>query len=199
MTDVPGYVSMFTGVGGADLGFDQAGWQCIAQIEWNKDCQAVLAHHWPDVPKWWDVSDVNGGELPAATTVVFGSPCQDLSIAGRREGLGGSRSSLFFEALRIISEMREATDGRCPEFIVWENVPGALSSNGGRDFGAVLDALAECGAVDIGWRVLDAQFFGVPQRRRRVFVVADFAGRRAGEVFAESEGVRWDPAACFAP
>jgi len=171
------YVSLFSGVGGFDLGFDQAGWQCVAQVEWDKHCQQILARHWPDVARWGDIADVNGHDLPAADCVIFGSPCQDLSVAGKQAGLGGDRSSLFFEACRVIGEMREVSDGRCPTFAVWENVPGALSSNSGRDFGAVLDALAELGAVALEWRVLDAQWFGVPQRRRRVFVVACFDPR----------------------
>jgi DNA (cytosine-5)-methyltransferase 1 len=187
------FVSLFSGVGGFDLGLERAGWRCVAQVEWDKQCQAVLARHWPDVPRWADVADVRGDELPPADVVAFGSPCQDLSVAGRRAGfVEGGRSNLFFEAIRIIKEMRDATDGTLPRFVVWENVVGALSSNQGADFAAVIDALAEVGAVDIGWRVLDARWFGVPQRRRRVFVVADLAGRCAGAVSTEPEGVRWD-------
>lgn len=187
------FVSLFSGVGGFDLGLEAAGWECVAQVEWDKQCQAVLARHWPDVPRWGDVSTVNGADLPAADVIAFGSPCQDLSVAGKRAGLDGDRSGLFFEAIRIINEMREATDGRYPTWVIWENVGGALSSADGRDFGAVLDALAELGAVDIAWRVLDARFFGVPQRRRRVFVVGDFAGQRAGAVHAQRAGLPWHP------
>ena len=161
------FVSLFSGVGGFDLGLERAGWRCVAQVEWDKHCQAVLARHWPEVPRWADVADVSGHELPPADVVAFGSPCQDLSVEGRRAGfVEGGRSSLFFEAIRIIKEMRDATDGTLPRFVIWENVVGALSSNQGDDFGAVIDALAEVGAVDIGWRVLDARWFGVPQRRR---------------------------------
>ena len=186
------FVSLFSGVGGFDLGLERAGWRCVAQVEWDKQCQAVLAHRWPDVPRWADVADVSGHELPPADVVAFGSPCQDLSVAGRRAGfVEGGRSNLFFEAVRIIKEMRHATGSVQPRFVVWENVVGALSSNQGDDFAAVIDALAEVGAVDIGWRVLDARWFGVPQRRRRVFVVADLAGGCAGAVSTEPEGVRW--------
>lgn len=106
--------------------------------------------------------------------INFGSPCQDLSVAGRRRGLEGERSGLFFEALRIIEEMRNGTNGNVPRVAVWENVAGALFSNRGADFGRVLDEMAELGALVIDWAVLDAQWFGVPQRRRRVFVVAVF-------------------------
>jgi DNA (cytosine-5)-methyltransferase 1 len=193
------FVSLFSGVGGFDLGLERAGWRCVAQVEWDQQCHAVLARHWPDVPRWSDVADVSGYELPPADVVAFGSPCQDLSVAGKRAGFtDGGRSNLFFEAIRIIKEMRDATGSVQPRFVIWENVVGALSSNQGDDFAAVLDALAESGAVDIGWRVLDARWYGVPQRRRRVFVVADFAGRCAGAVSTEPEGVCWDSDPCGA-
>lgn len=171
--------SLFAGVGGFDLGFEAAGMECCFQVEWDKYCQQVLAYHWPDVPRWSDVSDVNGADLPPVDVITFGSPCQDLSVAGKRAGLDGGRSNLFFEATRIIREMRDATDGVFPRVAVWENVPGAFSSNGGHDFGSVLDGLAESGALGVEWAVLDARWFGVPQRRRRIFVVAEFDPARA--------------------
>jgi DNA (cytosine-5)-methyltransferase 1 len=166
--------SLFAGVGGFDLGMEAAGWSCAWQVEWDAKCQQVLARHWPDVPRWGDVCDLNGAQLPPVDCVTFGSPCQDLSVAGKRAGLDGERSGLFFEAIRIIEEMRDATDHAFPRWAVWENVAGALSSNRGADFGAVLDTLADAGALVIEWAVLDARWFGVPQRRRRVFVVACF-------------------------
>jgi len=171
--------SLFAGVGGFDLGFEAAGMECCFQVEWDKHCQQVLAHHWPDVPRWSDVSDVNGAELPPVDVITFGSPCQDLSVAGKRAGLDGGRSNLFFEATRIIREMRDGTDGVFPRVAVWENVPGAFSSNEGHDFGSVLDGLAESGALGIEWAILDARWFGVPQRRRRIFVVAEYDPARA--------------------
>ena len=171
---MPTYGSLFSGVGGFDMGFDQAGYDCVFQVEWDKHCQQILAKHWPEVPKWLDVQEVNGAEVPPCDVLTFGSPCQDLSVAGKRAGLDGGRSSMFYEATRIIKEMRNATESVYPRVVVWENVPGALSSNNGADFGQVLDTLAECGAVDIQWSILDAQHFGVPQRRRRIFVVAIF-------------------------
>lgn len=184
--------SLFAGVGGFDLGFEAAGMECCFQVEWDKYCQQVLAYHWPDVPRWSDVSDVKGAELPPVDVITFGSPCQDLSVAGKRAGLDGGRSNLFFEATRIIREMRDATDGVFPRVAVWENVPGAFSSNEGHDFGSVLDGLAESGALGVEWAVLDARWFGVPQRRRRVFVVAEFDPARAfrgGEpIFAIGKG-----------
>lgn len=190
------FVSLFSGVGGFDLGLEAAGWRCVAQVEWDTQCQAVLARHWPDVQRWGDVSTVSGADLPAADVIAFGSPCQDLSVAGKRAGLEGNRSGLFFEAIRIIREMRDATAGTQPRFVIWENVAGALNSSGGWDFAAVIDSLAELGALDIAWRILDARWFGVPQRRRRVFVVADFAGECAGAIHAVGAGVPWHPRSC---
>lgn len=171
--------SLFAGVGGFDLGFEAAGMECCFQVEWDQHCQQVLAYHWPDVPRWSDVSDVKGADLPPVDVITFGSPCQDLSVAGKRAGLDGGRSNLFFEATRIIREMCDGTDGVFPRVAVWENVPGAFSSNGGHDFGSVLDGLAESGALGVEWAVLDARWFGVPQRRRRIFVVAEFDPARA--------------------
>jgi len=190
--------SLFSGVGGFDLGLERAGMTTVFQVEWDDKCQSVLRRHWPDVPKWHDVSDVRGADLPTCDVLAFGSPCQDLSIAGKRAGMveGETRSGLFYEAIRIIEELQD--DGRGPTWVVWENVAGALSSGKpkGADFGAVLDTLAELGAVDIQWRVLDAQFFGVPQRRRRVFVVARFgAGAEGGsQVLPLGARVRRDSA-----
>jgi DNA-cytosine methyltransferase len=167
------YGSMFSGVGGFDMGFDPY-YECLWQIEWEKNCQQTLAYHWPNTDKYLDVCEVNGALLKPVDVITFGSPCQDLSVAGKRAGLEGSRSSMFFEATRIIKEMRDVTNGAFPRAVIWENVPGALTSNKGADFGAVLDTLAELGALAIEWAVLDARHFGVPQRRRRVFVVAIF-------------------------
>lgn len=191
---MPKYGSLFAGVGGFDIGFDAAGWECGFQVEWDKHCQQVLTHHWPEVPKWWDVSEVNGAELPPVDLITFGSPCQDLSLAGKRAGLEGSRSNLFFEATRIIKEMRNATNGQYPRWAIWENVAGAFSSNGGKDFDAVLQEMVNIGGHHVEWHCLDAQFFGVPQRRRRVFVIACFDPsilQRSGEALLPvSEGGR---------
>jgi len=166
--------SLFAGVGGFDMGFEQAGWDCKFQVEWDKNCQQILNKHWPDVPKWLDVSNVNGAEIPPVDCIIFGSPCQDLSVAGKRAGLEGERSGLFHEAVRIIKEMRDATNGTFPRWTVWENVAGALSSNNGRDFGTVINEMAKAGAHLQEYALLDAQYFGVPQRRRRVFLVSCF-------------------------
>jgi DNA (cytosine-5)-methyltransferase 1 len=181
-------LDIFSGVGGFSLAFERHGFRTVAFAEIEPFPCRVLAHHWPAVPNLGDVSKIDGTALRGQVDVVtFGAPCQDLSIAGKRGGLAGERSGLFFDAVRIVAECGA-------RFAVYENVPGLFSSNGGRDFGAVLDALANIGAMDLAWATLDAQWFGVPQRRRRVFVVADFRGERAGEILAECEGLRWRPA-----
>jgi DNA (cytosine-5)-methyltransferase 1 len=169
-------LSLFSGVGGFDLGLERAGMETVALCEWDKKAAHVLRRHWPDIPIYGDVSDLTGAQLIAdgvhPDLVAFGSPCQDLSVAGKRAGLAGERSGLFHEAVRIIRELRELTDGTLPRWVIWENVVGALNSNGGADFGAVLDAMADLGAVFSEWAILDAQNFGVAQRRRRVFLVS---------------------------
>jgi DNA (cytosine-5)-methyltransferase 1 len=188
--------SLFAGVGGFDMGFEQAGWDCKFQVEWDKNCQQILNKHWPDVPKWLDVSDVNGAEIPPVDCIVFGSPCQDLSVAGKRAGLEGERSGLFHEAVRIIKEMRDATNGTFPRWTVWENVAGALSSNNGRDFGTVINEMAKAGAHLQEYALLDAQHFGIPQRRRRVFLISCFdsatADRCPDPLLPVTESLRGD-------
>jgi DNA (cytosine-5)-methyltransferase 1 len=164
--------SLFAGVGGFDMGMEQANWKCEWQVEWDKHCQGVLSKHWPDVPKYWDVQDVDGAKITPVDCIVFGSPCQDLSVAGKGGGLEGSRSGLFYHAIRIIKEMRNATGNQFPKWSIWENVPGALTSNQGNDFAKVIDEMANIGGLAIEWHILDAQWFGVAQRRRRVFVLA---------------------------
>lgn len=170
--------SLFAGVGGFDLGFEAAGWTPKWQVEWDVRCQSVLARHWPQVARYGDVSTVSG--LEPVDCITYGFPCQDLSVAGRRAGLDGDRSGLFFEAMRIIKEMRDATGGKYPTWAVAENVPGLLSADRGAAMGRCLDALADIGAVGIEWAVLDAQHFGVPQRRKRVFLVAWWDPRISG-------------------
>ena len=195
----PTYGSLFSGVGGMDMGFDTH-MDCVFQVEWDKHAQSVLRRHWPDVPKWGDVQEVNGADLPPCDVLTFGSPCQDLSVAGKRAGLDGSRSSMFYEAIRIIKEMRDATSSRptgsVPRIAVWENVPGALSSNNGADFKSVINEMVDLGACLVEWAVLDAQHFGVPQRRRRVFLIAIFdpatAERCPDPLLPVSEGRRGD-------
>ncbi len=171
--------SLFSGIGGFESGFEDAGMECVWQVEKDKDCLRVLEHHWPSVLRIDDVCKAGKKNLPRVDVITFGSPCQDMSVAGKRKGLHGERSGLFFEAIRIVRELR-------PALAVWENVPGAFSSHAGRDFLAAVRAFHELGARDICWRVLDAQYFGLAQRRERVFLVADFGGERAAEILLES-------------
>ena len=171
-------LSLFSGVGGFDMGLENAGMETVFQCEWDKHANSILYKHWPDVPKWDDVSTLTGKHIlahsPVVDVVAWGSPCQDLSVAGKRAGLEGGRSGLFHEGIRIIKELQEETNGQYPRISIWENVVGALNSNRGADFGVILDEMAEAGALAIEWSVLDAQYFGIPQRRRRVFVIAIF-------------------------
>ena len=165
------------------------------------ECVSVTKKHFPDMEHVGDITKLHGGKLPPVDIITFGSPCQDLSVAsGKRLGLAGERSGLFLEAVRIIREMQEATNGEYPKFALWENVPGALSSSSRRDFKAVLEAFTEAevpmpgsgrwanaGMVrgrgaDLAWCVYDAQYFGTAQRRRRIFLIADFRGQRSGEI-----------------
>lgn len=164
-----------------------------------------------------DVTKINGAEIAPVDVIIGGSPCQDLSVAGKRAGLAGARSGLFMEQIRVVKEMRNATNGNRPRFMVWENVPGAFSSNRGEDFAAVLEETirvvepeAPCvdvpergwptwgqyrdvgGRWSVAWRVLDAQYWGVPQRRRRIALVADFGGCAAGEILFNRKGVPRD-------
>ena len=171
-------LSLFSGVGGFDYGLENAGMKTVFQCEIDKHCQNILQRHWPDVPKWDDIQTLTGKHIlenaGVVDVVAWGSPCQDLSLAGKRAGLGGESSGLFHEGIRIIKELREESNGQYPRVSIWENVMGSLSSNGGADFGRVIDEMAEAGALVIEWRSLDARFFGVAQRRRRVFVIAVF-------------------------
>jgi DNA (cytosine-5)-methyltransferase 1 len=171
-------LSLFSGVGGFDMGLENAGMETVFQCEWDKHANSILHRHWPDVPKWDDVSTLTGKHIlanaPVVDVVAWGSPCQDLSVAGKRAGLEGGRSGLFHEGIRIIKELQEESNGQYPRISIWENVVGALNSNRGADFGVILNEMAEAGALAIEWAVLDAQYFGIPQRRRRVFVIAIF-------------------------
>lgn len=176
--------SLFSGIGGIEKGFELAGFHTAWQCEIDPNARMILARHWPDVERHNDVTLVDGSCIAPVDVITFGSPCQGLSVAGTQQGLDDARSSLFWEAIRIIKEMRDATQHRFPKIALWENVPGAFSSHKGRDFAAVLDALAECGAVDLGWRVIDAQHW-VPQRRSRVFVVASFPPFASGHLGEE--------------
>lgn len=177
-------LDLFSGIGVASLAMEAAGIEVVGHSEIEPFPCAVLEERFPGVPNYGDVTKFDEwpwDEIGHIDVVCSGSPCQDLSIAGKRAGLSGERSGLFYDSLGAFRRSGA-------RYFVWENVVGAMSSNKGRDFASVLDALADIGALDISWRVLDAQGFGVPQRRRRVFLVADFAGECAREILFEREG-----------
>lgn len=177
--------SLFSGIGGFDLGFERFGLVCEWQSEVDAKCQMLLANKFPSSVQLGDVKNVVRANVAPVDVLCGGFPCQDVSVAGRRAGLAGGRSGLWFEFARIIEELN-------PRIVCIENVPGLLSSNGGRDMAAVVGALGELG---YGWayRVLDAQYFGVAQRRRRVFIVGCLGNvRRAAEILFERESLPWD-------
>lgn len=206
--------SLFDGIGGfcyaagIPSGIDTG---CTIKPLWaaevEPNCIDITRYRFKDVMHVGSVTELKGDEIQPVDIITFGSPCQDLSIAGKRKGLKGNRSGLFIHAIRIIREMRLATNGQYPTFIIWENVPGAFSSNGGEDFRAVLEKVTNAnipmpasgkwatagmvrgGEVDTAWRILDAQYWGVPQRRKRIYLIGDFGGQRAGEILFKSESV----------
>ena len=211
-------ISLFSGVGGLDMGFERAGIETVLQAERDRWCNEVLARHWPQAERVNDVRSVGdsrnapfacreqggagrdgdsprddvvavgGGGTRSGVDLVYGGfPCQDVSVAGKRAGLDGERSGLWFEFHRVLRELR-------PRWAVIENVPGLLSSNKGRDFAVILDGLEELG-YSVGWAVLDAQNFGVPQRRRRVFIVAGATRRSVEQVLSLCESCGGNPAA----
>lgn len=200
------FISLFSGVGGFDLGFERAGMECVAQVEFNKQAADALKYHWGKVPHYEDVRHVGKANLPAADLICGGFPCQDVSVAGKRTGLAGKRSGLWFEFHRIITECN-------PGWVVIENVPGLLSSNDGRDFAVLLAGLT--GIIPsipvggwknsgfargykhlyrVGWRMLDAQYDGLAQRRKRVFIIANLAAALGNptQVLFERESSAWD-------
>lgn len=208
--------SLFDGSGGFPLAGVIHGITPVWASEIEPYPIRVTKARFPAMKHLGDVTKIDGAAIEPVDIITFGSPCQDLSVAGKQAGLmDGTRSNLFFEAVRIIKEMREATHGTYPRIAVWENVPGAYSSNKGEDFRAVLQAF--CSVKDetadvprpaagkwnpagvivgdgwsIAWRTFDAQFWGVPQRRKRIYLIADFGSERAGEILFEPESVRRD-------
>lgn len=214
-------MSLFDGSGGFPLAASLCGIEPVYASEVEPYPIAVTKSRFPNMKHLGDVSRIKGAEIEPVDIITFGSPCQDMSVAGKRAGLKHTavgdeettRSGLFMEAIRIIKEMRVKTNGIYPRFAVWENVPGAFSSNRGEDFRLVLEefikitepnavmpavpqagwAYADCISGDgwsIAYRVFDAQYWGVPQRRRRIYLVADFRGQRAGEILLKPEGLR---------
>ena len=193
------FISLFSGVGGFELGMERAGHECVAQVEWDKTAAGVLKRRWPDVPLFCDVSKVSADDLPDCDFITYGFPCQDLSVAGKREGLDGKRSGLFYEATRIIRELLDrrpvrgdGTRGGGLRFAIAENVQGLFSADDGLAFARCLRELLDCGACEVGWRIFDSQYFGVAQSRKRVFIVSDFGGESCDEILALSESLRWN-------
>jgi len=187
------YISLFSGIGGFDLGLDQAGMECILQVEQDKFALEVLHRHWPNVPKITDVKEVTVDAIKAlganrdGLLIGGGFPCTGMSIAGKREGFRDPRSGLWMEFHRILSEVR-------PEYAIIENVPGLFSSAKGRDFAELLNGLETIGYSDIAWRVLDSQHW-VPQRRKRVFILARHTptvSGRCAEILFEQSSLRRD-------
>jgi len=206
--------SLFDGIGGFPYAAKKAGILPIWASEIEKAPISITKRHFPEMAHLGSITELDGANIEPADIITFGSPCQDLSITGSRAGLSGERSGLFMHAIRLIKEMRNATRNNYPTRIVWENVPGAFSTNKGEDFEKVVEAVAgiaeggisvarpsggwqSAGAVlgngwSLAWRVLDAQFWGVPHRRRRIFLVADFGGGAAAEILFEQESRAWD-------
>lgn len=176
---------LFSGVGGFELAAHRAGMETAWWCEVDKHCRKVMRRHFGEAKAYGDIRKLTGRDAPHADLICGGFPCQDVSLAGGRAGLAGERSGLWFEFRRVLEEYR-------PRWCVLENVPGLLSSNGGRDFAIVLHGLGELGYLS-AWRVLNARYFGVPQRRRRVFVVGHLGDGRAAEVLYEQEGQGWYP------
>ena len=204
--------SLFDGLGGWQLAALHNGVRPVWSSEIEAFPIAVTKKHFPETLQLGDITKLDGATLPPVDIICAGSPCQDLSVAGKRKGLDGERSGLFRKAIDIVRGMREATNGEYPKFFIWENVPGAFSSNKGADFQAVLEEITKSkipmpaggkwaaagmvrsGKCDIAWRVLDAQYWGVPQRRKRIFLVADFRNQqsRNTEVLFEPESLPGD-------
>ena len=200
--------SLFDGIGGFPYAASFYGIRSLWASEVEPSCVSVTQKHFPDMAHVGNVTRLDGAKLPPVDIITFGSPCQGLSLAGQRRGLADERSGLFLEAIRIIFEMREATHGRYPRFALFENVPGALSSAGGRDYQIVLQSFTKTevpiprsgkwadagmvrgGGADLAWCVYDAQYFGTAQRRRRLFLVCAFGGRRAGEILFVPKSLR---------
>lgn len=172
--------SFFTGIGGFDLGLERAGMEVVFQSEINKFCQKILRKHWPSVKLCGDINSINASDIPDADIWCGGFPCQDLSLAnqGKRKGLEGNRSGLFYKYAELIKEKK-------PRWVIIENVPGLLNSHQGKDFQILIAKLDELG-YGISWRVFDAKYFGTPQRRRRVFIVASLGTISSKEVLFDN-------------
>jgi DNA (cytosine-5)-methyltransferase 1 len=180
--------SLFSGVGGLDLGFERQGFSISWACDKEKSCRKILAKHFSTTTIYEDVRTIDPLKASPVDVVIGGFPCQDLSTGGQRKGLAGERSGLFYEFIRIVRDMPTK-----PSFVVVENVPGMLTSNNGRDFGIILNEMVkQWSPKSIAWRTLDSRYFGVPQRRERVFVVVDLTGERASKVLDLNTDMRGD-------
>ena len=178
------YFSAFTGVGGFDMGMPE-GWECVGHSEVDKYANMVLRYRYKDVKNYGNAEKIDWKEVPNFDVFAGGTPCQDLSVSGKRAGLNGSRSRLFFEFVRAIKEKK-------PQYFIWENVKGALSSNGGWDFARVLLEFSQAG-YSLWWEVLDATWFGIPQHRERVFVVGTLRGKPESRIFLKPKSSKSSP------
>ena len=211
---IPTMGSLFSGIGGFEIAAQWHGCKVLWQSEIEPWAVQLLQKRFPDAVQLGDIKNIDGSKISPVDFITFGSPCKDMSVAGKRAGLDGERSGLFYQAVRIIKEMRKATNGEYPKYIIWENVGGSLSSNKGNDFRTVLEEITEAkipmpksgrwanagmvrgGECDVSWRVLDAQYWGVPQRRKRIYLVGDYRGQRSAEILFKPEGVSRYPAPC---
>ena len=207
MSYIPTMGSLFSGIVGFEISPQRYGSKVLWQSEIEPWAVQLLQKRFPDAIQLGDIQNISGFEIPQVDFITFGSPCQDMSVAGKRAGLGGERSGLFRQAVKIIKEMREATNGEYPKYIIWENVPGALSSNKGADFRTVLEEITETeipmpqsgrwansgmvrgGQCDVSWRILDAQYWGVPQRRKRIYLVGDYRKQCSAEILFKPESL----------
>ena len=184
----------FSGVDGFETGFRRAGFDVLWRCEIDRQCNDVIRYHHPDLKTYTDVTElpalIDAGLVATPDVFTFGSPCQDLSMAGKRAGLKGAKSGLFYAGTETVRALRD----RGLRYAIWENVPGVLHCNGGEDFRAVLNEFLDLRPADVAWAVLDSRYFGVAQRRRRVFLVADFRGERSGEILALADGLSGNPA-----
>ena len=216
MNNVKTLGSLFDGIGGFPLAAVREGILPVWASEIEAAPISITKRHFPNMQHLGDITKINGGDIQPVDIITFGSPCQDLSITGHRAGLEGERSGLFIEAIRIIKEMRNETNRAYPARVIWENVPGTFSSDNGRDFQTVIEEIAKvaepgvsipqpsekigwlaAGAVlgdnwSLAWRVLDAQYWGVPQKRRRIFIIADFTNGSAPEILFKCESLSGD-------
>jgi DNA-cytosine methyltransferase len=179
------HASFFSGAGGLDIGFERAGIKTVSTCEIDPYASVVLAERFPDAPNLGSITEINANDIPEADIWSGGFPCQDLSVAGKRAGFSGQRSSLAFTFLDLVEQRR-------PRWLVLENVPGLFSSNNGADFGRLLYEMEQL-RYGVSWRTLDARYFGVPQRRRRVFIVASLESDRANQVLFECESCGGHP------